>query len=54
MILTMLVICPAEALEESDLPFDNAAPTHMAVNWMEGNDSPTYMALSLSIDRSVR
>ncbi len=53
MILTMLVICPAEALEESDLPFDNAAPTHIAATWLEGNDSPTTMALSFTIDNSI-
>ena len=53
MILSMFVICPAEALQESDLPFENAAPTHIAATWLEGNDSPTTMSLTFTIDNSI-
>ena len=53
LILSSLIICPAEALTESDLPFENAAPTHIAATWLEGNDSPTTMSLSFTIDNSM-
>ena len=53
LILPLIVICPAEALQESDLPFDNAAPTHIAATWLEGHDSPTTMSLTFTIDDSI-
>jgi hypothetical protein len=49
--LVLLLGCIGSAAADGeDLPINVTTPQNVSVNWMEGNDSPTSMSLSFSID----
>ena len=41
------------ASADAGLPFDITAPTNVAVQWLEGNDSPTTMSFSYSLPNEM-
>ncbi|MBQ4424642.1 MAG: hypothetical protein II882_02760 [Lachnospiraceae bacterium] len=43
---------PVQAAEE-DLPFELTAPANVTAKWMEGNDSPTTMAIAYSLSNEM-
>ena len=51
----LLVSCPlALAAQKSDgLPFELVPPQNVYATWLEGNDSPTTVALSYSLDNGI-
>ena len=55
LMLILLISCvgTAAAEDEGGLPFDVKPPLNVSVNWMEGNDSPTSMSFSFSIDPQI-
>ncbi len=55
-LLAFLIICstftvPASA--KTTMPFSIKAPANISVTWLEGNDSPTTMSLSFSLDNEI-
>ena len=51
LVLILLLGCIGSAAADGeDLPFNVTSPQNVSVNWMEGNDSPTTMSFSFSID----
>lgn len=55
-LLAFLMICstfttPASA--KATIPFNLKAPANVSVTWLEGNDSPTTMSFSLSLDNEI-
>ena len=50
-VLILLISCVGTAFAaDGDLPIDVKPPQNVSVNWMEGDDSPTTMAFSFSVD----
>ena len=55
-LLAILLICccfttPVSA--KATLPFNLKAPTNISATWLEENDSPTTMSLSISLDNEI-
>jgi len=52
LVLILLISCvsTAFAADGEDLPINVTSPQNVSVNWMDGNDSPTTMSFSFSID----
>ena len=55
LVLILLISCvsTAFAADEGDLPIEVKPPQNVSVNWMEGNDSPTTMSFSFSMDNQM-
>lgn len=52
-VVLLISLAASASATEQELPVTLKAPQNVSVNWMEGNDSPTTMSFSFSMDNQM-